>query len=212
MAESSARVRKASWPASTPTLKKRSAEGISGRGIPARERPLANPMPWSRPKAKATSQGWRMVIEVSARHLRTISGPRKRMLRAMAALSGSGGTVMIAKVESARVRLWAMVKEVTVLTSIRAAVDEQEEAEDEEEVVDAEEDVFDAEAEVGAGEGEARWGTEDRAGRVIGFEEEGLRSGVQQRDADEGVGEGGREAEDGDGGSGEAAGAGDAPA
>ena len=53
--------------------------------------PLAKPKPCSRPNAKATTQGWRMVKLVSPRHMRTISGPRNRMLSAIAALSGATG-------------------------------------------------------------------------------------------------------------------------
>ncbi len=67
------------------------ARGISPRGRPVAVRPLAKPKPCSNPKAKATTQGCRIVRLVSPRHERTISGPRNRMLSAMAALSGSTG-------------------------------------------------------------------------------------------------------------------------
>ncbi|NTW36770.1 MAG: hypothetical protein HGB17_11685, partial [Syntrophobacteraceae bacterium] len=75
---------KTSWPSSTPTLKKRSARGISTLGMPVVERPLAKPNPCSSPNRKATTQGYRIVRLVSPFQERTISGPRKRIDNAMA--------------------------------------------------------------------------------------------------------------------------------
>jgi subfamily B ATP-binding cassette protein MsbA len=65
------------------------ATNASGR--PALVSAPAKPKPWSSPKRKATTHGWRMVKLVSPRQERTISGPKKRMLKAMAALSGTTG-------------------------------------------------------------------------------------------------------------------------
>ena len=59
---------------------------------PVLVRALANPKPCNRPKAKATTQGGWMVKLVSPRQERTISGPRKRILRAIAAFRGGTGT------------------------------------------------------------------------------------------------------------------------
>src|SRR5208337_286391 len=91
---SSARISaiKPSCPSSTPTLKLTKASGSSCRGSPALVSALAKPKPWSSPKVKATTQGWRIVKLVCPRHDRTISGPRKRMLNAIAAFSGRTGT------------------------------------------------------------------------------------------------------------------------
>ena len=49
--------------------------------------------PCSSPNANATTQGCRMVKLVSPRHRRTISGPRKKMLSAMAAFSSGAGAL-----------------------------------------------------------------------------------------------------------------------
>ena len=67
---SSRRIRptKPSWPISTPTLNRSSARGISACGRPIAVRPLAKPKPCSRPKANATTHGWRIVRLVSPRH------------------------------------------------------------------------------------------------------------------------------------------------
>ena len=51
----------------------------------------------------STTQGWRRVKLVSPRQVRTISGPRNRMLRAMAAFSGTAGTSAYPRVATARV-------------------------------------------------------------------------------------------------------------
>jgi len=59
-------------------LKSSSASGISSFGKPISVSPAAKPKPCSRPKAKATTQGWRIVKLVSPRQARTISGPRKQ--------------------------------------------------------------------------------------------------------------------------------------
>ena len=83
----------ATCPSSTPTLKSSSASGISAFGRPIAVRPLAKPKPCSRPKAKATTHGWRIVKLVSPRQVRTISGPRNRIDSAIAALSGGSGAL-----------------------------------------------------------------------------------------------------------------------
>ena len=59
----------ATCPISTPTLNSSSASGISAFGRPIAVRPLAKPKPWSRPNAKATTHGWRIVKLVSPRHV-----------------------------------------------------------------------------------------------------------------------------------------------
>ena len=61
------------------------------RGRPALVSALAKPKPWMRPKTNATTQGWRIVKLVWPRHERTISGPRKKIESAIAALSGRTG-------------------------------------------------------------------------------------------------------------------------
>jgi len=71
------------WPISTPTLNITSVTGISAAGTPRALSPLAKPKPCNSPKAKATTHGCRIVRLVSPRQQRTISGPRKRMLRAI---------------------------------------------------------------------------------------------------------------------------------
>ena len=81
------------WPSSTPTLKSSNASGISSFGRPSSARPVAKPRPCSRPNANATTHGWRIVKLLWPRQARTISGPRNTMLRAIAAFSGSSGTL-----------------------------------------------------------------------------------------------------------------------
>ena len=86
---------KPSCPSSTPTLKLTSASGRSLRGRPASVSAVAKPKPCRSPNANATTQGWRIVKLVSPRHTRTISGPRNRMMSAIAAFSGGSGTLRV---------------------------------------------------------------------------------------------------------------------
>ena len=149
----------ATCPSSTPTLKRSSASGISACGSPIEVRPLAKPKPWSRPNAKATTQGWRIVKLVSPRHVRTISGPRKRMLSAIAALSGGSGRARVAERRD-RERDAVREREGRDRLHERPAVGhDQQQAQHEQQVVDAEQDVLDAELDVAerplAGRGDA---------------------------------------------------------
>src|SRR5450631_1900170 len=107
---------KPSCPDSTPRLKETSASGSSCLGKPALVSALAKPKPCSSPNANATTQGWRIVKLVSPRHERTISGPRNRMLNAIAAFSGMTGTSAYPSVAMASVILCATVNAVTVFS------------------------------------------------------------------------------------------------
>ena len=139
---------KNSWPTSTPTLNSSSASGISACGRPIVVRPLAKPKPCSRPNAKATTQGWRIVKLVSPRHLRTISGPRKRMLSAMAALSGGSGRARVPERGDRQRDAVGDGERRDRLHQHPAVADDQQQAQHEQQVVDAEQDVLDAEAHV----------------------------------------------------------------
>ena len=133
-----------------PTLKAKSASGMSPCGSPMSDSALAKPKPCSSPNVKATTHGQRAVSPISPRSRCTISTASSRMLSAIAASTGGPGTCTTPSVASASVIECATVNAVMVRAEHASAANDQDERQHEEQMIEAEEDVLDPVREIGA--------------------------------------------------------------